>query len=59
MLKREERGKAGSERQGRTIDSVLAKDPLTPLLCCVALGQFISSLDLGPAVLCSVQLSGA
>lgn len=41
------------------VDSVLAKDPLTPLLCCVALGQFISSLALGPAVLCSVQLSGA
>lgn len=35
MLKREERerkkGKAGSERQGRMVDSVLAKDP--PLPC--------------------------
>lgn len=29
MLKREERGcKAGSERQGRMVDSVQAKDPL-------------------------------
>lgn len=48
MLKREERIKAGSERQGRMVDSVLAEDPLLPRF---AVGPGPSHLFCGPLAL--------
>lgn len=56
MLKREERCKEGSERQGKMVDSVLVENPLLP--CFVVRPCVDSSLLWTPGTLLSLILRG-